>query len=344
VRISDSDSFIDLCKNYRIAVYIFTSILYILVEDFYSQIAIQNFLIIIGMGIACFLGNYMYDALEEQVVLTRLTLVFELFAYGIFVYTSGGFSSTYLWYYVCCLLVVMNRKEDFSFIFFGSAWCLFCAWSGISDFDTILRLKLNIVAGVGMTLGSFFILKINFDIGKLKIGDFIEFEGELQKNPLIEFLNAFVDIYKLVDIFSEESHLGNKSKAKTQEKVNQKIIKQIKSFSDELKHSGTIDFILSSEQGDIVLSTQEQYLSNDNISEILGGTFKVLGKVIAICEDDSNNINLLRKTTLSLLPEELLEEVFAGFKSDEMEQFNLPEFKTKIKGPAMIVIPIAIYS
>ena len=83
------------------------------------------------------------------------------------------------------------------------------------------------------------ILKINFDIGKLKIGDFIEFEGELQKNPLIEFLDAFVDIYKLVDIFSEESHLGNKSKAKTQEKENQKIIKQIKSFSDELKHSGT---------------------------------------------------------------------------------------------------------
>ena len=188
------------------------------------------------------------------------------------------------------------------------------------------------------------ILKINFDIGKLKIGDFIEFEGELQKNPLIEFLDAFVDIYKLVDIFSEESHLGNKSKAKTQEKENQKIIKQIKSFSDELKHSGTIDFILSSEQGDIVLSTQEQYLSNDNISEILGDTFKVLGKVIAICEDDSNNINLLRKTTLSLLPEELLEEVFAGFKSGEVEQFNLPEFKTKIKGPAMIVIPIAIYS
>ena len=151
------------------------------------------------------------------------------------------------------------------------------------------------------------ILKINFDIGKLKIGDFVELEGELQKNPLIEFLDAFIDIYKLVDIFSEESHLGNKNKAKAQEKKNQKLIKQIKSFSDELKHSGTIDFILSSEEGEIVLSTQEQYLSNDNISEILGGTFKVLGKVIAICEDDSNSINLLRKTTLSLLSEEMLE-------------------------------------
>lgn len=188
------------------------------------------------------------------------------------------------------------------------------------------------------------ILKNNFDIGKLTIGDFVELEGELQKNPLIEFLDAFVDIYKLVDIFSEEIQLGNKNKSKIQEKENQKVIKQIKSFSDELKHSDTIDFILSSEQGEIVLSTQEQYLSNDNISEILGGTFKVLGKVIAICENDSNSINLLRKTTLSLLSEEMLEEVFAGFKSGEVEQFNLPEFKTKIKGPAMIVIPIAIYS
>ena len=188
------------------------------------------------------------------------------------------------------------------------------------------------------------ILKSNFDIGKLKIGDFIEIEGELQKNPLIEFLDAFINIYKIVDIFSEESCLGNKNKAKTQDKENQKTIKQIKSFSEELKHSGTIDFILSSGQGEIVLSTQEQYLSNDNISEILGGTFKILGKVIAICEDDSKYINLLRKTTLSLLPEEMLEEIFSGFKSSELGQFNLPEFRTKIKGPAMIVIPIAIYS
>ena len=188
------------------------------------------------------------------------------------------------------------------------------------------------------------ILKSNFDIGKLKIGDFIEIEGELQKNPLIEFLDAFINIYKIVDIFSEESCLGNKNKAKTQDKENQKTIKQIKSFSEELKHSGTIDFILSSGQGEIVLSTQEQYLSNDNISEILGGTFQILGKVIAICEDDSKYINLLRKTTLSLLPEEMLEEIFSGFKSSELGQFNLPEFRTKIKGPAMIVIPIAIYS
>ena len=93
-----------------------------------------------------------------------------------------------------------------------------------------------------------------------------------------------------------------------------------------------------------MLSAQEQYLSNDNISEILGGRFKVLGKVIAVCKDDSACIDLLRKTTLSILKDETLADIFSGFKSEDMQQFNLPELVTKIKGPAMIVIPIAIYA
>lgn len=122
------------------------------------------------------------------------------------------------------------------------------------------------------------------------------------------------------------------------------MLKQIKEFSAELKHSGTVDFILSGTNGTIVLSAQEQYLANDNISEILGGKFKVLGKVIAICKDDSENIDLLRKTTLSILTDEILEDFFVGFKSEDMKQFNLPELVTKIKGPSMIVIPIAIYA
>lgn len=120
--------------------------------------------------------------------------------------------------------------------------------------------------------------------------------------------------------------------------------KQIKSFAEELKHSGTIDFILSDAKGTVVLSAQEQYLSNDNVSEILGGHFKVLGKVIAVCKDDTEELDLLRKTTRSILPESLLEEMFSGFQNEETQQFNLPELKTKITGPAIIVIPVAIYA
>lgn len=188
------------------------------------------------------------------------------------------------------------------------------------------------------------ILKSELDFSKIQVGDFVEIDGELEKNPLINYMDIFVDIFRLADIFTEEPQLGNKTQAKNQKQQDSKILKQIKSFSEELKHSGTIDFILSDERGTIVLSAQEQYLANDNVSEILGGHFKVLGKVISICKDENENIDLLRKTTLSVLSEGMLEEMFSDLKNSDMEQFNLPELVTKITGPAAIVIPVAIYA
>ena len=188
------------------------------------------------------------------------------------------------------------------------------------------------------------ILKSELDFSKIQVGDFVEIDGELEKNPLINYMDIFVDIFRLADIFTEEPQLGNITQAKNQKQQDSKILKQIKSFSEELKHSGTIDFILSDERGTIVLSAQEQYLANDNVSEILGGHFKVLGKVISICKDENENIDLLRKTTLSVLSEGMLEEMFSDFKNSDMEQFNLPELVTKITGPAAIVIPVAIYA
>ena len=188
------------------------------------------------------------------------------------------------------------------------------------------------------------ILKAGFDVTDIEIGDFIEVEGELQKNPLISYMDTFVDIFQMADNLVEKPSLGKKTQAKAQKQQESKGVKQIKSFADELKHSGTIDFILSDTAGTVVLSAQEQYLSNDNISEIIGGHFKVLGKVIAICKNKEENIDLLRRTTLSVFPNDQLAEMFSGFQNDDVKQFNFPELKTKIPGPAVIVIPVAIYA
>ena len=182
------------------------------------------------------------------------------------------------------------------------------------------------------------ILKSDLDFSKMQVGDFIEVEGELQKNPIINYMDSFSDLFRMLDIFTEQPQT-KKSKPREDETVT-----QIKSFAEELKHSGTIDFILSDEKGTTVLSVQEQYLANDNISEIIGGHFKVLGKVISICKEDTENIDLLRKTSLTILQEDLLNDMFSGFKTEDMKQFNLPELKTKIISPAVIVIPIAIYA
>lgn len=182
------------------------------------------------------------------------------------------------------------------------------------------------------------------DISNVKTGDFIELEGELQKNPMIDLLEKFIDVFRMSDIFSENPTLGNKKSASVKKNSENIIVSQMKLFLDELTHSGTIDFILENPQGTLVLSTQEQYLSNDNISEIIGGKFKILGKVIKICETQNESINLLRKTSLYLLDKNSLDEFLAVFNSDEIKQFNLPNVRFEINGPSAIVIPVAIYA
>lgn len=42
------------------------------------------------------------------------------------------------------------------------------------------------------------ILKSGFDVTNMKIGDFIEIEGELQKNPLINYMDIFVDLFRML--------------------------------------------------------------------------------------------------------------------------------------------------
>lgn len=78
-------------------------------------------------------------------------------------------------------------------------------------------------------------------------------EGELQKNPLINYLELFIDLFRMADIFAEKPQLGNKTQANNQKQQENKMLNQIKSFADELKHSGTIDFILSDQKGTAVL-------------------------------------------------------------------------------------------
>ena len=188
------------------------------------------------------------------------------------------------------------------------------------------------------------LLNTDFDVSKMKIGDFIEVEGELQKNPLINCMEIFTDMIRMADIFTEEPQLGGKTQAKAKKSSDNKVRNQMNAFLGELKHSGTVDFVLDDEKGTVVLSVQEQYLANDNVSEIIGGRFKVLGKVIAICRTKDDSVDLLRKTSLAIISEDMLSQMFAGLKGDDLKQFNLPELKTKINGPAVIVIPIAIYA
>lgn len=184
----------------------------------------------------------------------------------------------------------------------------------------------------------------NLDISNINAGDFIEIEGELQKNPMIDIMEKFIDVFRMADIFTDKPQVGSKKTSSEKKAADNETVRQMQSFLSELKHTGTVDFILECRGGTAVLSAQEQYLANDNISEIIGGTFKVLGKIIRVCKEDEDGINLLRKTTLNILDDTTREQFLSMFKAEGLADFNLPDVRSMIAPPAVIIIPVAIYA
>lgn len=74
------------------------------------------------------------------------------------------------------------------------------------------------------------ILKSDLDFSKMQVGDFIEVEGELQKNPIINYMDSFIDLFRMANIFSNEPQLGSKTQSQIQKQKDDEIVQQIKSF------------------------------------------------------------------------------------------------------------------
>ena len=80
------------------------------------------------------------------------------------------------------------------------------------------------------------------------------------------------------------------------------------------------------------------------MSEITDGNYKILGKVTKICLENEEGISLLRNTAFSKLKIVKMEEFQELFNSEELKPFFGKEIITSvIDGPAMMVVPIAIY-
>lgn len=197
-------SFLRLCKGFRVVTFALSSMIHLVLENYYGRVDIITWIVIIGVGTSCFLGNYLYTVLEGQRIPTLLTILLELFAYGIFVFVSGGFATPFFWYYICCLLILMNGKNSFSFVTIASLWGFFCALAGQNTFESLLCLKANIVFGMGMILGSYYILKMHMDkltMQQLELADLnkkISIENERSEYALLQLSN----IYETFDILA----------------------------------------------------------------------------------------------------------------------------------------------
>ncbi|MHB8086009.1 MAG: DUF6414 family protein [Dehalococcoidia bacterium] len=179
-------------------------------------------------------------------------------------------------------------------------------------------------------------VKLETDLDNLSTGQFIEFRAVLRKNPLVDAIEGFKGLIELAAIFTNDK------------KGMAALIPQIDAMLIALTQSDTIDIIgemLDSRKMKVVLSTKLSYFNNRDASEIIDGEFSVIGKVIRIVLPNSGeNINLFRKTTFGMLNRKTFEKLKDGFKGSEEAGFKFPNLVTEIDGPAIQIIPIAIFT
>lgn len=176
-------------------------------------------------------------------------------------------------------------------------------------------------------------------------GDFIEFKASLNRNPVIVGMDALTSLLDLSALFKDEPK--NKGKKGGGNKLSevQILSQRLSTISESLKEGGSRDLVaeLVTAECKVVLTVEEQFLNDSTMSDIADGTFSVLGKVVRSFADESKSINLLRKTSLAHAPD-VMSELLKLFNGLDENTFDMPEMESHVKGPAIQVIPIAIYS
>lgn len=180
-----------------------------------------------------------------------------------------------------------------------------------------------------------------------KAGDFVEFEGFLNRNPILETIDSIAEMLEIAEIFEDKPQQKKGARNSSQISEHQKVKQKMLRFSDALKAGSTIDLSSSSlESGyTAVVTVETDFLNDPLMSDLVDGQFKIIGKVVKSVTDSSGSIDLLRKTALSKIPSDIMLNALGSLSALGSEQgFNIPDLKLEINGPAIQILPIAIYA
>jgi hypothetical protein len=178
---------------------------------------------------------------------------------------------------------------------------------------------------------------------KVMPGDLVEFSTVLKRNPLLETLESFIE---MVDMFSSFAGKGQQKGKGKQKNEMAEMKKQMASLIKSLQAGDTADLTtppLSSGHR-AVISLETQNLNDPTMSDLVDGTFRVVGKVTRSTTATDEAISLNRKSAINRLPVEVLEQFKAAFQSPELASMSFPELEWEIPGPAIQVLPIAIFA
>lgn len=178
------------------------------------------------------------------------------------------------------------------------------------------------------------------DLENLIPGSFVRFNSKLEKNPLISLLESIEQIMVLARTFQPVQKGAKKDE-------NQELLKQVKSMRNSLIENDNMDFICTindMENLKAVLPVYLNYFIHKNTNEVIDGDYTVFGKVVKVVNAGEDEINLFRNTAFKLFKPQVLDGLFSSMNTGLDEQLEFPNIVSRISNPAILVIPIAIYS
>ena len=178
-------------------------------------------------------------------------------------------------------------------------------------------------------------------------GDFVEFEATLRKSPVIELLLSFSELMPLIGKFQEQpAAKGPGRGGRTNQSEVGKIRGQIDALLSVLTADGSQDVIAELGSTRAVLTTEQNFFVDPTMNDLIDGTFRVLGKATRIVPGGSpDKISLMRKSPLGKFGTIMQGLTAAMATLAEGEEVNYTaSVETEIHGPALQVIPIAIFS
>lgn len=188
---------------------------------------------------------------------------------------------------------------------------------------------------------------------EISSGDFVEFKAVLRKNPLVETIETFKQVMEMAAIFQSETAPSNKPKqkrgrSKQQGNPNAPILKQMDGMLTALNQSDSLELVgelIGTQNIKAVLTTRPDFFSQGGSTEIIDGEFHVLGKVVRVVKSESDeSINLLRKTAFGRFQNSLFGQFADALTGLEEIGMRSSELVTEIDSPAILIVPIAIFT
>lgn len=182
-------------------------------------------------------------------------------------------------------------------------------------------------------------------------GDLISFEAAISVNPLDQMLNSSQSIMALLkdgafDGAADKKPIpqsgrgSNGGKHKTGNKW-QETDKMIQAIRDDQNASPFVDLVGEGDNFTSLITADRSFFGDSSREALVGGRFKVVGKVTGLVSEDDEPVSLLRRGTSSLGPmREAMEATVRAFNGN-VGGDGLSELS--INGPVVQLLPLAIY-